>query len=406
MLMDAQAAQLRSESEAPTPSAWLDGFKSGSSLFISPRHALIGHGSLLSTAGEVRPAAEQARELLRQAVATGHCHPILLGLVPFDTTRPAQLIVPARYESVPNLSRRTHEPRAAGVAPTVHAQRSVPTPAGYEESVRQALAMMRTRPKLQKLVLARTLELNLDAVPDLRSILARLVQDNPAGYTYAIPLEGATNAEPALFFGASPELLVRRAGRRITANPLAGTAARHPDPAEDQRRADALLASAKDQYEHAIVIEDVAQRLRPLCRSLHVPDGPSLISTPTLWHLSTLIEGELADPGTSSLDLALALHPTPAVCGQPMQLARSGIRELEIFDRGFYAGAAGWCDARGDGEWAVAIRCAQYRDRRLTLYAGAGIVPGSDPVRERIETRNKLGTVLNALGLGTPIAID
>ncbi|MDN5844490.1 MAG: isochorismate synthase [Alcaligenaceae bacterium] len=406
MLMDAPALTARSESAAPTPSAWLDGFGPGSSLFVSPGRALIGQGNLLSATGDAGPAAQQARELLHEAAVQGADHPILLGLIPFDATRPARLFVPERYESVPTLARAAHEPDAAGAVSNVRAQRSMPDATGYEDSVRQALAMMRAGPELHKLVLARTLELDLDDVPDLQGILARLLRDNPAGYTYAIPLESAADAEPALFFGASPELLVRREGRRVTVNPLAGTAARHPDPAEDRRRADALLASAKDQYEHAIVIGDVVQRLRPLCSSLHVPDGPSLISTPTLWHLSTLIEGRLTDPGTSSLDLALALHPTPAVCGQPMQLARSGIRELESFDRGFYAGAAGWCDAHGDGEWAVAIRCAQYRDRRLTLYAGAGIVPGSDPVRERIETRNKLGTVLDALGLDTPITID
>lgn len=406
MLIDAQTVPLRSESGAPAPRARLGGFGPGSSLFVSPGRTLIGHGSLLSASGEARPAAGQARELLHEAASLGMQHPVMLGLVPFDPTRPARMIVPERYESMPHPAPQALAPHTAEAGCAVRAQRGVPTAAGYEDSVRRALAMMRTQPELHKLVLARTLELDLDAVPDLRSIVARLVRDNPAGYTYAIPLEGSTDAEPALFFGASPELLVRREGLRVTVNPLAGTAARHPDPAEDRRRAQALLASAKDQYEHAIVIKDVAQRLRPLCGKLHVPDGPSLISTPTLWHLSTRIEGELADPRTSSLDLALALHPTPAVCGQPMQRARSGIRELESFDRGFYAGAAGWSDAQGDGEWAVAIRCAQYRDRRLTLYAGAGIVPGSDPVRERIETRNKLGTILDALGLDAPITID
>ncbi|CAM5195833.1 isochorismate synthase OS=Castellaniella defragrans (strain DSM / CCUG 39792 / 65Phen) OX=1437824 GN=BN940_00301 PE=3 SV=1 [Castellaniella denitrificans] len=129
------------------------------------------------------------------------------------------------------------------------------------------------------------------------------------------------------------------------------------------------------------------------------PRAARLTSTARLWHLGTLIEGELADPAISALDLAIALHPTPAVCGLPTADARRAIAGLEPFERGYFAGAVGWCDAAGDGAWAVAIRCAQASGRRLTLSAGAGIVPGSVPELEYQETGNKLRTVLDALGL-------
>jgi isochorismate synthase len=185
----------------------------------------------------------------------------------------------------------------------------------------------------------------------------------------------------------------------VGAAPLAGSAARSPDPAEDQRRASALLVSAKDRHEHAIVADAVAAALRPYCRHLDVPAAPSLRHTRTMWHLASHISGELADPSMSALALACALHPTPAVCGDPLPLARAAIAEIEPFDRGFFTGMVGWCDASGDGEWAVTIRCAEVADRSLRLFAGAGIVAGSDPEHELAETTAKLQTMLDALGI-------
>ncbi len=125
-----------------------------------------------------------------------------------------------------------------------------------------------------------------------------------------------------------------------------------------------------------------------------------------MWHLSTTIEGELADPTTTSLDLAYALHPTPAVGGFPTALAKTAIAELETFDRGLFAGFVGWMDAAGDGEWAVSLRCALCEPHQATLYAGAGIVPGSVPAAETAETQTKFRTMLNALGLERALSAD
>jgi isochorismate synthase len=154
---------------------------------------------------------------------------------------------------------------------------------------------------------------------------------------------------------ASPELLVRRTGSTFMSRPLAGSQPRGKDPVEDRANAQTLLASKKDQDEHRWVVEAEVEALRPYCRRMNVPTTPSLVSTPSMWHLCTKITGELTDPGVTALTLAAALHPTPAVCGSPTMAAREAIAQIESFDRCFYAGAVGWVDANGDGEWAVAI---------------------------------------------------
>ncbi|MNW45467.1 Isochorismate synthase DhbC [compost metagenome] len=160
-----------------------------------------------------------------------------------------------------------------------------------------------------------------------------------------------------------------------------------------------MLASAKDLHEHAVVIDAVAAALSPYCRKLEVPSQPSLIKTNTMWHLSTEIYGELKSTSTSSLELAMALHPTPAVCGTPTKLAREAIQEIEPFDRNLFTGMVGWCHENGDGEWIVTIRCAEIEDRNMVLYAGAGVVAGSTAESELAETSAKFRTMLEAMGL-------
>ncbi|MBV8195610.1 MAG: chorismate-binding protein, partial [Candidatus Dormibacteraeota bacterium] len=146
----------------------------------------------------------------------------------------------------------------------------------------------------------------------------------------------------------------------------------------------------------------VADTLAPFCSELEVDRQPSLHATATLWHLRTSIRGRLRDDSPDALTLAAALHPTPAVCGMPPDAALSLIRELEPFDRRFYAGIVGWVDARGDGEWVIALRCAEIMGRTARLYAGAGIVSGSDPAAEDREADVKFGAMLRALGVAQP----
>lgn len=379
-------------------------FQPGDSLFTAPGLGLQGQGCLLQATPRDQVSRCAARLLAQAAERLAETNPpaktqadaarpLLLGLLPYDPSGPA----PARL-LIPRSVRRTAAPPDApppcGTA--IRRRHEHPDQPGYERSVRAALEQLRQTSGLRKLVLARTLELELERPLDLPTVLARLWAASPHGYTYALPV---SDDGQDYFLGASPELLVRRTGRQVQVHPLAGTAARHPDPVEDARMAQALLDSPKDRLEHAVVVEAIEAALRPLCRTLDVPSRPALTSTARLWHLGTRIEGELADPAISALDLAIALHPTPAVCGLPTAHARRAIAALEPFERGYFAGAVGWCDATGDGTWAVAIRCARSCGHRLTLSAGAGIVPGSVPALEYRETGNKLRTVLDALGI-------
>jgi isochorismate synthase len=146
------------------------------------------------------------------------------------------------------------------------------------------------------------------------------------------------------------------------------------------------------------VVASVRAALAPFCTRITVPERPTLLRTAGMWHLSTTVTGELADPDTTALDLACALHPTPAVCGTHTEVARSVIAESEPFDRGPYTGMVGWQDADGDGEWVVTIRCAEAEGRRLRLFAGAGVVAASTPDAETAETAAKFRTFLDAMG--------
>ncbi len=182
--------------------------------------------------------------------------------------------------------------------------------------------------------------------------------------------------------------------------PFAGSAPRAGDPELDAANGAALAASAKNRHEHQLVIDTMRAALEPLCDELTIAAEPQLSRTAAVWHLCTPISGRLRETSTTAIDLALALHPTPAVGGVPTRAASELIAELEG-DRGFYAGAVGWCDASGDGRWVVSIRCAQLSaDRRTALaHAGGGIVAESDPDDEVDETTTKFATILTALGV-------
>ncbi len=247
---------------------------------------------------------------------------------------------------------------------------------------------------LEKVVLARTLTVDAGRALDARRLLHRLRAVEPHCFTFAAP------TPLGVLVGASPELLVSRRGDRVRSTPLAGTAPRAGDPDEDVANAEALAASAKNREEHAIVVEAVADVLGGFCDDLSFDAQPALEPTANVWHLATRFEGTLRDTGVSALDVVAELHPTPAVCGTPREVAASTIAEQERFDRGMYAGPVGWVDAAGDGDWAIALRCARLDRERATLYAGAGIVAGSDPAGEVDETDRKFRAFLDSLRWG------
>lgn len=245
--------------------------------------------------------------------------------------------------------------------------------------------------RLQKVVLARDLYASASRPIDERLLLARLADRYPDCYTFAC----------GGLVGATPELLIKRQDLQISSLVLAGTAPRGDDPARDAALGTALLASAKDTEEHGYAAAGVRESLAPLCDQLTVAPRPALLLLANVQHLATTISGRLAvrADGTSPSVLALAdaLHPTAAVCGTPAETAMELIRELEGMDRGRYAGPVGWVDSAGNGEWGIALRCAELDGTRARLFAGGGIVTNSDPEAELAETQAKLRPMQSAL---------
>lgn len=368
----------------------LDDFRRGDFVLVTERRTVLGAGVAQELTGTDEAAlAERVHTTLAESPV-----PVAVGVLPFDSGAgtPGRLVVPetAQFTGPAHPAAATLPRREVGTPSRV---RSVPEPVLHRDAVARAVAALGAR-GLRKVVLARALDLEFDTGVSPEAILVNLVQDNPRGYTFAAGLPGART-----LVGSSPELLLSRRGNQVVSHPHAGSMPRSPDPVEDAENGKALLASRKDHIEHAVLTEAVAEALRPFCRKLDVPTVPDLVSTPTMWHLGTTVTGELVDSDTTALRLAAALHPTPAICGTPTDSARAQVTELEPFQRGYYAGAVGWVDAGGDGEWAVSIRCAEVAERSLRLYAGGGIVPDSDPQAELDETTAKFATLLGAMGL-------
>ena len=236
---------------------------------------------------------------------------------------------------------------------------------------------------------------------EMGALLAELRRRDPGCHLFAAPGFAAAEGD---FVGATPETLIRREGDRVLSLPHAGTAARSPDPTRDRQAAEALLRSAKNRHEHAAVVEAVADALQPHCAELWVDPEPHLAATATVWHLATAVRGRLRPSAPGALSLAAALHPTPAVCGTPTAAAAELIAELEPGSRGLYAGLVGWVDSRGDGEWAVSLRCALVTRAAVRIHAGAGIVAESQPELEVAETDVKFRTLIDALEACSPAA--
>ena len=318
----------------------------------------------------------------------------VVGALPFDIRRSAALFSPAGVHN--------RLPACPAESPAVRIADTLPGRTEHRARIDAALSRLRDpADPLQKVVLARALRLAADRPLDPAAILCRLIEADPEATAYLADLSPAGDRyRGSVLLGASPELLVARIGDRVSAQPFAGSAPRHADPAADADAGAALAASAKNRHEHQLVVDTMRAALEPLCARLEVPDSPQLSRTAALWHLATPIRGVLRETSTTALDLALALHPTPAVGGVPTAEAIDLVDALEG-ERGFYAGAVGWCDAHGDGRWVVAIRGAEVAaDRRSALaQAGGGIVAESDPGDEVAETTVKFRTILHALGV-------
>lgn len=319
---------------------------------------------------------------------------LAVGALPFRDPFAGSLVIPARVEGVSRDGRAWVT--EIGTSPQLVARG--PEPSRYEIASVQGREQWRRNVdallgaiaagRLEKAVLAREVRVTADAPFDVVGVLSRLAGREAGCIVFA---SGG-------FVGATPELLVRRTGNTVISRPMAGTVRRAATAKADDNVARELVASTKDGREHRLVVDVVVERLRAAGVQVGPVPAPDVVRLPSVSHLATAITGRVGpSDAPSALDLACALHPTPAVGGAPCDAALAALAELEGFDRGRYAGPVGWVNAAGDGEWAVALRCAELDGNRARLFAGAGIVAGSDPDTEWIETQAKFETMLRAL---------
>jgi menaquinone-specific isochorismate synthase len=342
------------------------------------------------------------------------CGPVAMGALPFDPAAAGSLVVPSRL--VGRLGNRAWltvigpEATIGPDAPTGNGgtdEDSLPvaeaadgreppdgftlTPSlphqAWKDLVAAAVERINAH-ELDKVVLARRVDITANRPFVISDVLGRLMALYPSCMVFSV--EG--------FLGASPELLISRTGDRVASHPLAGTVARSGDLRSDEALVAGLLSSAKDRGEHQVVIDALRRALAPVCAELVVPDTPEVMSLRNVSHLATRITGRLAatTPETA-FELVARVHPTPAVGGDPTDTAVRYLQQVEGFDRGRYAGPVGWVDARGDGAWAIGIRCAEVDGAHARLFAGNGMVTGSDPAEELTETQLKLQALLAAL---------
>jgi menaquinone-specific isochorismate synthase len=259
----------------------------------------------------------------------------------------------------------------------------------WRHAVAEAIRRMR-RGELFKAVFARDLLATADEPLDPRYLLRGLAERYPTCWSFVV--DGLV--------GATPELLLRRIGTLVSSRVLAGTKwrGRGGGASSDAEVDQALLSSAKEREEHRYAMESMVSQLEPLSAQVHAPEHPLVLRLPNVTHLASDITATLdPDDPPSLLRLAGAVHPTAAVGGTPTSRALRLIEELEELDRGRYAGPVGWVDSRGDGELGLALRCAQLDGPTARLFGGCGVVAGSDPDTEVIETEAKMDAVRSAL---------
>lgn len=379
-------------------------------LWRSPALTLAGLGTVTRTAATtaVERLSKMRADLPTELAGVAGVGPIAFCALPFDPMlTDADVLMPAvTVGSLPDgptwLS--THgdvtvedalamakeaiaRPVPVGGEPTAFSVTSRVTPEAWrDEIVAGAVERLRAG-EFNKVVLARELVVDTDRAIDPAAVVDRLAATFPAAMVFLI--DG--------FFGASPELLISRSDTVVQARPLAGTAPRGADHDADQALADELLASGKNRTEHRITIEWFLNELLPFCSYVDAEAEPSLLTIANLHHLQTLVEGVLSSPPASALELVRAVHPTPAVGGDPQEKALAVIDEIERAERGRYAGPTGWLDADGNGEFCVSVRSAQIDDRTITMFVGVGVVADSDPQAELDETRTKAQAILGAL---------
>jgi menaquinone-specific isochorismate synthase len=401
-------------------------------VFMAGGRTLVGLGRAMSLplphgldgTGDVLAVTEALAALrLDDRLGTTTSGVLAFGALPFERSDRSSLTVPEvtyvreasgqEWVTVVTSDPSTLPPGAEAARPWLAARRGrrpdpqSPHPApphivplssdqSFRTMVARAVSLI-DRGRVSKVVLARQVEVTMPEEIDIPELLRRWHLLEPDCAVFSLPVPAGQ------FVGASPELLVERSGPDVRSRPLAGTTDRHVSPRPSVLPGE-LLRSGKDGREHRFVVQAIEDVLGPLCLDLETPDHPDLVHLHNLTHLGTSVHGTLAPQpdGTvpTALQLVAALHPTPAVGGVPTDEACSVISELEPQPRGTYAGPVGYVDARGDGRWMVGIRSMTVRGGDARLYAGVGIVQGSEPPIEQAETDLKLTAVFDALAPG------
>ena len=366
-------------------------------LFVRDGVGFAGQGIAHSISADT--AADFLRTIDHDNQTSLDVGPIAIGNIAFQRMAPATLVIPRKVvgkDEAGNCWITTIDDASPTISPALASQ---PKPSTFNvepitpiETYKKAVLAARDAVRsgaITKAVIAREIRVTSSIPIDVHAVLLRLRATFARSYRYSI------NG----FIGASPELLVEIKGDRIRSHPLAGTTPRTGDPKTDDELARKLIASMKDQVEHRVVIDVIHEMLLPWCSYLDWEPEPSVLQVANVQHLGTLIEGHLSAVRPSVMEIVRTLSPTPALGGHPRDAALALIAEVEELDRGPYGGAVGWVDGSGNGTWAVAIRCAELSDDRLTarLIAGGGIVAASDPDAELAETQAKFQAMLSAI---------
>ncbi|KAA8734716.1 isochorismate synthase [Acinetobacter qingfengensis] len=346
---------------------------------------------------EITTSAQDGNKLTEEIASAfaalkqqGYERPILMGAIPFDTSQPSCLNVYANYQKT-----KPQHARPQQVTDEFNIRKKSPVVAqnNFEQAVEAALDVFAAT-EIEKVVLSQAVDVEFDQAHDALFLARKLAQQNPHAYVFSVALNHGQ-----YLLGASPELLLFKDADQVISNPLAGSRPKTRQSEIDSQHKTNLESSAKDQYEHRMVVNNIAQNIAPYCYELSVSEVPHILETSTMFHLSSLFRGKLRADSPNALNIALKLHPTPAVCGTPTDLAKQFILNNEGYDRDYYAGLVGWMDAEGNGTWIVTIRCGLLDRQKMRLYAGAGIVSGSRAREEWLETEAKMQTMLNAFNL-------
>ena len=393
-LLDITIPELGEDQEI---TSWVRGGDGIVGIGVHKRHVVTGPDRFIQ-------AQKWWRDFINELDIRNNLHgtgtgPILFSSFSFDPTEESQLIIPKVVIGQRNGKSwitwigNTPQPqlrRASEERSPLNLTWSGSNGDVWQDRVARAIEKIKGG-KLEKVVLARFTTASSDSIIDGRSLLKYLSNEYPSTWIYS----------NAGLVGATPELLVRLSKSLITSRILAGTIRKTGDDQRDLALAGSLARSSKDLEEHEYAVRSVADALAPFCSSMNVPESPFVLHLSNVMHLATDVTGVLSDNSSPAdiFELAARLHPSAAVCGTPTEVAKRTIDEIEGISRGRYAGPVGWIDAKGDGELGIALRCGQISsdNKSIRIFAGCGIVAGSDPEREYAESQAKLLPMRSAL---------